>query len=128
MEYSSLKTPLKKAKNLGSAKSGSHHWLMQRMTAVILLVLTIWFMSLILIIYTQSLEASAIILHPLNILALGIYINTALYHGMLGMQVIIEDYIHCKKANLISLILLKLVTILTIMFFSGAIISCYSKF
>ena len=90
-----FRSPLGRAIGLGSAKSGSHHWLLQRVTAVALVPLTLWFVA--------SIIAHAGSDYPVFIgwlrtpLAAGgmILLLIALFHHTaLGLQVVIEDYVH----------------------------------
>lgn len=90
MDYQS---PLARVRGLGSAKSGTTHWWMQRVTAVALLPLTFWligFLDLVLNApYSQTVEWLAAPLHTVAIMA---WVLLACYHGALGLQVVIEDY------------------------------------
>ncbi len=114
-KYLSLKSELSKAKNLGSSATGSHHWLMQRLTAILLVPLFIWFCFFI---HKSSGQEFAEILlslkKPFNIVALMLLMQTSLYHSMLGMQVVIEDYISCLKLRNFLIIFLKLFTFVTL--------------
>lgn len=88
-----LQTPLRRVRGSGSAKSGSHHWWMQRVSSVALLPLTIWFVA--------SLASSAGMSHaeailwigqPLNAVLLLALIALTFQHTASGLQVVIEDY------------------------------------
>jgi len=81
----SLQTPLARARGLGSAKEGLHHWWMQRVTAVALLPLTLWLVPL-----NSSLIISLII--------------AAFYHAALGMQIVFEDYISSKPKRIVCIV------------------------
>lgn len=85
---------LSKAKGSGSAKSGMHHWLMQRVTAGILILCVIWICLFAHAISGKSPADIVIILQkPSNAIPLMILIITSFYHAALGMQVVIEDYV-----------------------------------
>lgn len=122
-QYSYLKSDLSKAKNLGSGATGSHHWLMQRLTALLLIPLFIW---LVFFSYQSSGKDLASILallkKPVNIVAFMLIMLTSLYHSMLGMQVVLEDYISCLKLRNFFVILLKLFTFVTSFTFLVALI------
>jgi succinate dehydrogenase / fumarate reductase membrane anchor subunit len=107
-----FRTPLKRAKGLGSAGSGSEHWLAQRLTAIFLVPLTFWFVWAVLSLLTATdpMEAVKILVSPLHASALALMLGVMLYHGMLGMTVIIEDYVHCRAHRLFWLLLLRGVT------------------
>lgn len=80
-----------------STKTGSHHWIMERVTALALVPLMIWLMiSLIRIAEDPVSYLPVFFDYPINA-TMGILLNTiALYHGSMGMRVIIEDYVECK--------------------------------
>jgi len=90
MDYQS---PLARVRGLGSAKSGTAHWWMQRVTAVALLPLTFWLIGLLDSAlnapYLQTVEWLAAPLHTVAIMAWAVL---ACYHAALGLQVVIEDY------------------------------------
>jgi succinate dehydrogenase / fumarate reductase membrane anchor subunit len=112
-----LRTPLGKVKGLGSAKDGTHHWWMQRVTALGLIPLVMWFVVTILkITLGDAATLVEIIRSPINLVMLILFVITSIYHGMLGMQVIVEDYVHCESYKFAIIILLKFVSI-----FSGLI-------
>ncbi|MGX6959919.1 MAG: succinate dehydrogenase, hydrophobic membrane anchor protein [Rickettsia endosymbiont of Pentastiridius leporinus] len=107
-----------KAKNTGSAKSGSHYWLLQRITGVILALCSMW-----LIYFTLSNKNNDIniiiweLKQPINLVFLLITVITSLYHAMLGMRVVIEDYISCNKLRNALIIVVQLFCIVTIVAF-----------
>lgn len=109
----SLRTPLGKVKGLGSAKEGVAHWWAQRVTAIALVPLAVWFVINIVRGVHSELFVLSFITSPLNALLTIFFIGAALYHGALGMQVVIEDYVHCKARKLVLLLLVQFVTIFT---------------
>jgi succinate dehydrogenase / fumarate reductase membrane anchor subunit len=118
-----LKTYLAKAKGLGSAKTGSHHWLMQRITGVMLVLCSLWLIYFILI--TKNNDLNIIIealKKPFNLVPLLIIVIASFYHAMLGMRVVIKDYISCVKLRSVLIILLQLFSILTIVAFVVALL------
>ncbi|MDR0296885.1 MAG: succinate dehydrogenase, hydrophobic membrane anchor protein [Rickettsia sp.] len=110
-----LRTDLVKAKGAGSAKSGSSHWLYQRITAIILTICSIWLIFFIKYNISKDLTHFVGTLQkPYNIVPLGILVITSFYHSMLGMQVVIEDYISCIKLCTGLIIFLQVFCIITI--------------
>lgn len=90
-----MRTPLGKVRGLGSAKEGTGHFWAQRMSAVALVPLVIYFIGLIICLNGADYEqVRATIAHPFNAIVMSLFVLTGVYHMRLGMQVIIEDYIH----------------------------------
>ena len=116
-----FKAEIVKAKNSGSAKSGSHHWLLQRVTGIILALCSIWLICFTL---TNKNNDINIIMwelkKPFNVVALLITVAISLYHAMLGMRVVIEDYVSCHKLRNILIIIVQLFCIATIVAFVAA--------
>lgn len=109
----SLNTPLSRARGLGSAKHGLHHWIAQRISAVALLFLVVWFVSALLSAVSQDKDIIELVAHPLHAVAFVLFLGTALYHGALGVQVVIEDYVHCECGKTFLLLAVKFVAIVT---------------
>lgn len=90
---SSLRTPLGRVRGAGSAKSGVHHWWMQRVSSIALLPLTIWFIAVMATNAGMShAEALAWIGNPFNATLLIALVALTMQHTASGLQVIIEDY------------------------------------
>lgn len=90
----SLRTPLARARGLGSAKEGVHHWWMQRLTALALVPLVLWFAaSVVGLIGADHAAIVAWLQSPLAVVLLIALIVATFYHAALGMQVIYEDYV-----------------------------------
>ena len=90
---SDLRTPLARARGLGSAKDGVGHWWMQRLTAIALIPLVVWFaVSLVMLSGADYATVRAWIGSPLVMVLLILVIGIGLHHGQLGMQVVLEDY------------------------------------
>lgn len=105
---SSLRSPLARVRGLGSAKHGSQHWLMQRLTALALLPLTVWFV--IALLSMRHAEYQSVVNwvgQPLNSALLILLLISLFYHAILGMQVVIEDYIHTESIKITLLILMR---------------------
>ena len=116
-----LRTPLKRARALGSGKSGTGHWWWQRVTAVALVVLMAWLVGLLVsLVGADLMQARATIARPWNAIMLAILAVAMFWHAKLGLQVIIEDYVHERLAE----ILLKLLVIFACA--AGALASLYA--
>ena len=99
---------LGKIKGMGSAKSGTSHWWMQRVTALALVPLVVWFLvSIIALIDADHATMVAWIANPFVGVLLSVFMVMLFYHLMLGVQVVIEDYVHNELLKMSSLILLK---------------------
>ena len=90
-----MRTPLSRARGLGAAKQGAHHWWMQRLTAVALVPLTFWFIFSIIRLQGATQEDIVDWLsRPRRLVFMCSLIVCTFYHLMLGLQIVIEDYIH----------------------------------
>lgn len=94
-----VKSPLGRVLGLGSAGKGTDHWWMQRLTAVALVPLGLWFvisMTVTLVAAPAHDHATifAWIAHPVNAVLLVLLALTLVYHSKLGVQVVVEDYVH----------------------------------
>ena len=100
----SLQSPLRRVMGLGSAKEGAGHWWAQRLTAIALVPLGLWFVfSALGLEHGQYEMVRAWIADPAHAILLLLLILALLYHSFLGLQVVIEDYVHgaTKVASLI---------------------------
>ena len=90
-----LRTPLKTARGLGSAKDGTHHFVLQRITAVALVFLSLYVVWLILsLVGSDYATVRASVANPCNAVLLIAFVVATFWHAKLGLQVIIEDYVH----------------------------------
>ena len=106
----SMTSPLKSAKGLGSAKHGLSHWIAQRVTAIALVPLTIWFVSLIAFMKSSNYEtAIETVSNPLNATLFLLLIIATFWHAQLGLQVVIEDYIANKMTRMTLIIITKFI-------------------
>ena len=104
-----LRTPMKTALGLGSAKQGLHHFMVQRSTAVALLLLVPWLRWLVLKLVTLDFAAAhALLAQPWNASLLLVLVIAVFWHAQLGLQVVIEDYVHGKGSNLVLQLAVKL--------------------
>jgi succinate dehydrogenase / fumarate reductase membrane anchor subunit len=100
-----IQTPLAKARGLGSAHYGVHHWVVQRVTAIAAIPLLFWFVRSMLGMPDWSFTGfTTWQAQPLNAILMLLTIVTAFYHAALGMQVIFEDYVHGDGAKFTTLL------------------------
>jgi len=91
-----LRTPLGRVRGLGAAKTGVHHWWAQRITAVALVPLMLWLVaSLISLAGASYDDVLRWVASPLTSTLLIALILTLFHHAQLGLQVVLEDYVHC---------------------------------
>jgi succinate dehydrogenase / fumarate reductase membrane anchor subunit len=103
-------TPLARARGLGAAREGSRGWWRQRVTAIALIPLGLWFaVSAALLPGTDYAAFVRWLTSPWNSILLISMMIASFYHAMLGMQVVIEDYVHSDWLKLISILAMKLV-------------------
>lgn len=105
---SSLQTPIKRVRGLGAAHSGTHHFLLQRVSALALIPLALWFMTEILTNLLQADRAAVVIWlsDPITALLMGALVMALFIHARLGVQTIIEDYIPHEGKKIALLLLL----------------------
>ena len=109
----SLRHPLARVKGLGASGEGSHHWWLQRVSALALIPLTLWFVfSIIGHLGDGYADIVAWVAHPPIAVLLILYIGFMLFHGQLGMQVVFEDYVHNKSTKSVCILLTKAVFLL----------------
>jgi len=105
----SMQTPLGRVRGLGSAKNGTHHWWMQRVTAVALVPLTLWFVySILSLLGGGYVEAARWLASPVNAVLMVLLLIATFHHLQLGLQVVIEDYIHGEGTKIAAIVILKL--------------------
>ncbi len=109
----SLRTPLSRVLGLGTAKDGTEHFWTQRVSAVALLFLGLWFIIAVVInnnlAYGNLIEFIAA---PLNGILLSVLSVVVAFHSYLGIQVIVEDYVHSSGIKIAALLMLKFTHVL----------------
>lgn len=96
----SFRSPLGRVRGLGSAKDGTHHWWMQRVTAVAMLPLGVWFtVKVVRLAHADWETAVTAFASPLTTALTLLLIGAGFYHLKLGLQVVIEDYVHHKPTE-----------------------------
>jgi len=103
-----MRSQLGQVRGLGSAKSGVHHWWVQRLTAIALVPLSLWFIYAVLVLKDRPQpEVAHWIGMPINTVLLIALVVASFHHMQLGLQVVIEDYVHGDAARLITVVLVK---------------------
>jgi succinate dehydrogenase / fumarate reductase, membrane anchor subunit len=109
MMASRMRSPLGRAIGLGSAKEGVEHWWMQRITAIALVPLMLWFVIAVIGLAGADLETMQNwVGRPLPAILLVLLLIATFYHMSLGLQVVVEDYVHVELAKLALVILIRL--------------------
>lgn len=104
----SQRTALGKVRGLGSAKDGTHHWWVQRLTSIALVPLTLWFVaSVVSLVGADHATVAAWVASPVASVLLVLLIAITFHHAQLGLQVIIEDYVHTEALKIAGIILVK---------------------
>jgi succinate dehydrogenase / fumarate reductase membrane anchor subunit len=107
-EATKFKSPMARARGLGPSRTGLHHWLMQKITALVNIPLVIWAVwSLPVLVRADYAAVSNWLANPVNAVLVIAFVCSAFYHAALGLQVVIEDYVHCEAVKLASLIAVK---------------------
>ena len=103
-----FRTPMKTALGLGSARSGAHHFMALRITSVALIALCVWFVWLVLAaLHTDYAGARALVAEPWNAVLMIAFLIASFWHAQLGLQTIVEDYVHAKGLEIATQIAIK---------------------
>ena len=106
--HASLRSDLGRVRGLGSAKEGVGHWWAQRVTALALIPLTVWFVaSIVRLVGAPHAAVVDWVASPVPAILLILMIVAAFHHAQLGLQVVIEDYVHDEGVKLLSIIAVK---------------------
>jgi len=109
----SLQSPLGRVLGLGSAKDGTGHWWAQRVSAVALIPLTLWFMFSLLSLPALDYATVRVWLSfPMSGFLALLSVAVLTYHSYLGTTEVIEDYVHSAGMKVLSLLLLRFVHVL----------------
>jgi succinate dehydrogenase membrane anchor subunit len=113
MSGTDTRSPIARVRGLGSAKEGVQHWWVQRLTAVALVPLSIWWVAeMVALTGADWAEAANWAARPVNATLIVLTLALVSHHGQLGLQVVIEDYVHSEGAKLALLIAVKLLSLL----------------
>ena len=107
-----METPIGRVRGLGSARSGAHHWWLERLTSVSTLILFVWLLFSLL--RLPALDHGAVttwLASPIAAVPMLLLIVSTFWHLKLGMQVVIEDYVHEEGLKLFTITLLNFLTI-----------------
>ncbi|MCB2102076.1 MAG: succinate dehydrogenase, hydrophobic membrane anchor protein [Rhodobacterales bacterium] len=103
-----MRTPLARARNHGSAKEGNEHWWMTKLTAIALVPLSFWFVwACVHLVGADHAAFAAFLGTHGNGLMMVLFVATAFYHLALGLQVVIEDYVHVEWQKIAALVIVK---------------------
>ena len=110
----SLRSPLGRARGLGSAKEGVHHWWVQRLTAIALVPLCLWFVISVIRLGAIGGESGGTyqdflvwLASPFNAAVMILFLGVAFHHAQAGVQVVLEDYVISNGLRLASIVLVK---------------------
>ena len=108
-----METPLARVRGLGSAREGGHHWWTERMTSVATLALFIWLLvSLLRLPAVDYRTVNEWLEQPLAAVPMLLLIVSTFWHLKLGMQVVIEDYVHEEGWKFLSILLLNFAAVI----------------
>jgi len=108
-----MRSELGRVRGLGSAKSGVAHWWAERVTSVALVPLTIWFIcAAVSLVGASHDEVLNWVANPVTMILLICLLLATFYHMKLGLQVVVEDYVHVDSVRVVLLLLIKAVCFL----------------
>jgi succinate dehydrogenase / fumarate reductase, membrane anchor subunit len=106
------RTPIAKVRGLGTARSGLQHWKMQRLTAISNLLLVLWFVFSAMALSGSGYDEVRVWLaSPVTTSLMVLLIISTFYHARLGLQVVVEDYVHHEGARIASLVAIALLVL-----------------
>lgn len=108
-----MRSPLARVRGRGAAKEGVGHWWVQRVTSIALVPLVIWFVfSLPALIGADHAAFQAWVAQHGNLVLMTLLVGVMFYHAQLGLQVVIEDYIHTEGAKIATILAVKFIVFL----------------
>ncbi len=108
-----MRSHLSRARGMGAAKSGIHHWWAERVTAIALVPLTVWFVYAVLhLLGAPQAAVHRFVANPVNTVLLLAMVAMTFHHMQLGLQVVMEDYISSQKWQPVAILLNKAVALL----------------
>lgn len=111
-----FRTSLKQVSGLGSAQDGVGHWWGQRVSAIALMPLSVWFVWFALANRNSDYNAlTAAVGHPLNAVLLVALLSAIFYHAYLGLQVVIEDYVHPRALEVTLMVSIRFAAVLAVL-------------
>ena len=111
-----MRSSLGRALGLGSAKEGVEHWWRQRTTALLLVPLALWVVAMVIGLAGADRAAMVAWMHnPLAVVLMILLIVATFYHAALGLQVVIEDYVHAEGLKLAALLVMRLLCVLFVL-------------
>lgn len=118
-----LRNPLQRALGLGSAKEGANHWWRQRVTAVALFFLGLWFVTLVLmLLHGDYASAHAALANPFNAVLMLVFGIALFWHMQLGLQVVIEDYVHTRWLGVVLQVAVRFYAVLAVLLVALAVL------
>ena len=121
MHEGNFRTPLKRARHVGSGKTGTGHFWWQRVTAIALALLVAWLIGLLVSLVGADLSTvRATIARPWNAIPMAALVIAMFWHAKLGVQVVIEDYVHTRWVEVALQLLVALACVV------GALACLYS--
>ena len=111
-----MRSKLSRARGMGAAKSGIHHWRIERVTAIALVPLTIWFVYAVLhLLGAPQAAVHQFVANPVNTVLLLATVVMTFHHMQLGLQVVMEDYIDSRAWQPVALLLNKAVALVLVL-------------
>ena len=121
MSIGTSSTPLGKVRGLGSAREGGEHWLTERVTSIVLLLLGMWFVASMLLLPARDAQTlSEWLRAPSAAIPMALLIIVAFKHGLDGMKVFVDDYVHEPGSNFV------INTLMLFLAVAGAAMSLYA--
>jgi succinate dehydrogenase / fumarate reductase membrane anchor subunit len=110
-----LRNPLKNARGLGAAREGTGHFIAQRLTAIALAPLSIWFLvAAVGLVDGGYAESRVFLAQPWNAALMAAFVIALFHHARLGLEVVIEDYIHQRALELALKVAVKFIAALAV--------------